>query len=154
MKRAPDGAKAAATAATVPLPWLLDTSAILAFIEDEAGADRVELALRLPTTLVPWPVLLETHYVSLQEKGQAEADRRIALIKQLEVEIVWGMDESTLLTASRLKAAHHVSLADALIAAFAIRRRAVLMHKDPELDALAGLLQMEALPYKASAGGS
>jgi len=154
VKRAPDDAEAAATAEAVPLPWLLDTSAILAFIEDEAGADRVEVALRLPTTLVPWPVLLETHYITLQEEGQAEADRRIALIKQLEIEILWGMDESTLLTASRLKAAHHVSLADAVIAAFAIRRRAVLMHKDPELDALAGLLQMEALPYKASAGGS
>jgi len=154
VKRAPDNAEAAATAATVPLPWLLDTSAILAFIEDEAGADRVEVALRLPTTLVPWPVLLETHSISLQEEGQAEADRRIALIKQLEIEILWGMDESTLLTASRLKAAHHVSLADAVIAAFAIRRRAVLMHKDPELDALSGLLQMEALPYKAGAGGS
>ena len=154
MKRAPDDAEAASTAATVPLPWLLDTSAILAFIEDEAGADRVELALRRPTTLVPWPVLLETHYVSLQEEGQAEADRRIALIKQLEVEVLWGMDESTLLTASTLKATHRVSLADAVIAAFAIRRRAVLMHKDPQFDALAGLLQMEALPYKAGAGGS
>jgi len=123
-------------------------------IQHAAGADRVEVALRLPTTLVPWPVLLETHSISLQEEGQAEADRRIALIKQLEIEILWGMDESTLLTASTLKAAHRVSLADAVIAAFAIRRRAVLMHKDPELDALAGLLQMEALPYKASAGGS
>ena len=148
MKRAPDDAEAAST---VPLPWLLDTSAILAFIEDEAGADRVELALRRPTTLVPWPVLLETHYISLQEEGQAEADRRIALIKQLEVEVLWGMDESTLLTASTLKATHRVSLADAVIAAFAIRRGAVLMHKDPQFDALAGMLQMDALPYKADA---
>ena len=154
MKRAPDDAEAASTAATVPLPWLIDTSAILAFIEDEAGADQVELALRRPTTLVPWPVLLETHYISLQEEGQAEADRRIALIKQLEVEVLWGMDESTLLTASTLKATHRVSLADAVIAAFAIRRGAVLMHKDPEFDALAGMLQMDALPYKADADDS
>ncbi|HUU33945.1 MAG TPA: PIN domain-containing protein [Vicinamibacterales bacterium] len=128
---------------------MLDTSALLSFIEDEAGADRVEQALALPTTLVPWPVLLETHCISLQEDGQAEADRRIALIRQLQVEIVWGMDEATLLTAARLKAGHRVSLADAIIAAFAIRRGAVLMHKDPEFDGLAGLVQMEALPYKA-----
>lgn len=39
-------------------------------------------------------------------------------------------------------------LADAIIAAFALRGDAVLMHKDPELDALAGLVPMEALPYK------
>jgi predicted nucleic acid-binding protein len=76
------------------------------------------------------------------------------LIKQLEVEVLWGMDESTLLTASTLQATHRVSLADAVIAAFAIRRGAVLMHKDPQFDALAGMLQMEALPHKADAGGS
>lgn len=154
MKRALDDTETAATAATGSRPWLLDTSALLSFIEDETGADRVEQALKQPTTLVPWPVLLETHYISLQEEGQAEADRRIALIKQLKVEILWGMDESTLLTASKLKAEHRVSLADAIIAAFAIRRGAVLMHKDPEFDALTGLLPMEALPYKASADSS
>ena len=126
----------------------------MSYIEDEAGADRVEQALKQPTTIVPWPVLLETHYVTLQLRGQAEADRRIALIKQLNVKILWDMDESTLLTASRLKAEHRVSLADAIIAAFAIRRGAVLMHKDPEFDALTGLLPLEALPYKSSADNS
>lgn len=154
MKRARDDTETAATAATGSRPWLLDTSALLSFIEDETGADRIEQALKQPTTLVPWPVLLETHYVTLQKRGQAEADRRIALIKQLKVEILWGMDESTLLTASKLKAERRVSLADAIIAAFAIRRGAVLMHKDPEFDALTGLLPMEALPCKASADSS
>lgn len=154
MKRAPDDTETAATAATGSRPWLLDTSALLSFIEDETGADRIEQALKQPTTLVPWPVLLEMHYVTLQKRGQAEADRRIALIEQLKVEILWGMDESTLLTASKLKAERRVSLADAIIAAFAIRRGAVLMHKDPEFDALTGLLPMEALPYKASADSS
>ena len=130
------------------ISYLLDTSALLSFIEDEAGADRVEEVLRKPTTMLPWPILMETYYVTLQEEGQAEADRRIALIKQLKVIILWDMDEATLLTAARLKAEHRVSLADAIIAAFAIRRDAVLMHKDPEFDALTGLLPMEALPYK------
>ena len=130
-------------------PYLLDTSALLSFIEDEAGADRVEEVLRKTTTMLPWPILMETYYITLQEEGQAEADRRIALIKQLKVIILWDMDEATLLTAARLKAEHRVSLADAIIAAFAMRRDAVLMHKDPEFDALTGLLPMEALPYKS-----
>jgi predicted nucleic acid-binding protein len=130
------------------LPYLLDTSAILSFIEDEAGADRVEEVLKKSTTLLPWPVLLEIYYITLQEEGQAEADRRIALLKQLKVMVLWNMDEATLLTAARLKAEYRVSLSDAIIAAFAIRNGAVLIHKDPEFDALTGLLPMEALPYK------
>jgi predicted nucleic acid-binding protein len=97
---------------------------------------------------VPWPILLEMYYITLQEEGQSEADRRFALIKQLKVNILYDMDESIVLTAARLKSRHHVSLADAIIAAFAIRKDAILIHKDPEFEALTGLLKMEALPYK------
>jgi uncharacterized protein len=129
--------------------YLLDTSALLTFIEDEPGSDRVEEVLKDATILLPWPVLMETYTITLQEKGRAEADRRYALLRQLRAEILWAMDEPILLTAARLKAEHHVSLADAVVAAFAIRNNAVLIHKDPEFDALDGLLPMEALPYKA-----
>jgi predicted nucleic acid-binding protein len=129
--------------------YLLDTSALLTFIEDEPGSDRVEEVLKDAAILLPWPILMETHTITFQEKGRAEADRRYALIRQLRAEILWAMDEPILLTAARLKAEHHVSLADAVVAAFAIRNNAVLIHKDPEFDALAGLLPMEALPYKA-----
>ncbi len=149
MNKASDEVKTSSIVEEESSPYLLDTSALLSFIEDEAGADRVEKALKQSTTLLPWMVLLETYYITLQEEGQAEADRRIALIKQLKVKIVWDMDEPTLLTAGRLKADHRVSLADAVIAAFAIRRAAVLMHKDPEFEALTGLLPMESLPYKS-----
>jgi len=129
--------------------YLLDTSALLTFIEDEDGSDRVEELLKGTGILLPWPVLMETYYITLQKKGRAEADRRYALIRQLKADILWAMDEPILLTAARLKAEHHVSLADAVVAAFAIRNNAVLIHKDPEFEALAGLLPMEALPYKS-----
>jgi len=132
------------------LPFLLDTSALFTFIEDEDGADRVEQALNQVTTLVPWTVLMETYYITLQEEGQAEADRRIALIRTLKVRILWDMNESMLLTAAKLKAEYHISLADAIIAAYAIRYNAVLIHKDPEFEALTGLLRMEVLPYKSA----
>ncbi|MDO9034030.1 MAG: PIN domain-containing protein [Methanoregula sp.] len=150
MKKAADAGKRSSVETVPANPYLLDTSALLSFIEDEAGADRVEQVLKLATTLIPWPVLLETYYITIQEAGQAEADQRIALIKQLNVKILWDMDEPTLLIAAKLKASHRISLAEAIIAAFAIRRVAVLMHKDPEYDALTGLLPMEALPYKPS----
>ena len=58
------------------------------------------------------------------------------------------MDEPTLLTASRFKARFRISLADALIAAFAVRQEAILVHKDPELEALAEIVPQEILPYK------
>ena len=128
--------------------YLLDTSALLTLIEDEDGAERVEQVLIGKNALLPWPALLEVYYVSRQECGEAEADRRYALIKQLDATILWHMDEPTLLTAGRLKAAYRVSLADAMIAAFALLQDAVLIHKDPEYEALAEQVRLEALPYK------
>jgi predicted nucleic acid-binding protein len=127
---------------------LLDTSAVLALLEDEPGADAVEEYLRRPDTVVPWPVLLELYTVSLREHGQAEADARLAMLKHLDVRIPWDMDEVTVLTAARLKVGHRISLADAMIAAFAVRLRAVLVHKDPEYESLTGAVVLEPLPYK------
>lgn len=128
--------------------YVLDTSALLAFIENEEGAGRVESILRGEKVLLPFLVLLEVHYITRQERGQGEADRRYALLKQLPCEILWQLDEPTLLTASRFKAGHRLSLADAMIAAVAHRQQATLIHKDPEYAALAEELDLEALPYK------
>ena len=132
-----------------PERYLLDTSALLTLIEDEAGAERVEHLLTHSQVLLPYLVLLEAYYVTQQERGPAEADRRYALIRHLPATILWEMDEPTLITAARLKAGHRLSLADALIAAFVLQQGAILVHKDPEFESLAGQLALEALPYKA-----
>lgn len=127
--------------------YLLDTSAVLTFLEDEAGAERVEALLRHEQVLLPYLALLETYYITLQEKSEDVADKRYALLKQLPVTILWDVDEPTLLTAGRFKAYYRLSLADAIIAAFAARQEALLVHKDPELEALKELVQQEILPY-------
>jgi predicted nucleic acid-binding protein len=127
---------------------LLDTSAILTLLEDEEGAQRIESLLRREEILLPFLALLETYYITLQEQSEDVADRRYALLKQLPANILWNVDEPTLLTAGRLKASYRLSLADALIAAFAVRHRAVLVHKDPEMAALSKIVQLETLPYK------
>ena len=129
-------------------PYLLDTSAILTLLEDEEGAQRVETLLRREEVLFPFLALLETYYITLQEHTEDVADQRYALLKQLPKEILWSVDEPTLLTAGRLKAAHRLSLADALIAAFAVQHQAILVHKDPEMAALKDAVEMEFLPYK------
>jgi len=49
--------------------------------------------------------------------------------------------------AGRFKAVHRVSLADALIAAFAAEARTILIHKDPEYEALSRSVKQETLPY-------
>ncbi len=58
------------------------------------------------------------------------------------------MTDEVLLLAARVEARHRLSLADALIAAFAADARATLVHKDPEYEALEGEVAQERLPYE------
>ena len=128
--------------------YVLDTSALLTLIEDEDGADRVEKALKEGKIIISWMSLLEVLYISLQETGEEVAMQRYAMLKELDAEIAWEMDEPLLIAAARLKASRRLSLADAIIAALAIQRNAILLHKDPEYQALHGMARLEALPYK------
>lgn len=137
-----------------PKQFVLDTSALLTLIEDEAGADRVYEVIEDKQAVVPWVALLEMSYISQQERGQDEAERRYAFIKTLPLTIVWEADEAILLQASRLKASHRISLGDSIIAAHAIRLKAVLLHKDPEFESLSEKVAQETLPYKSRAKNS
>jgi predicted nucleic acid-binding protein len=117
-------------------------------IEDEDGADRVQALLTEEQVLIPWSALMEVYYITLQERRQAEADQRYALIKLLPATILWNVEEAVLLTAGNLKAQYRLSFADALVAAFAAQHKAILLHKDPEFEPLADQVTLEALPYK------
>jgi len=70
------------------------------------------------------------------------------MLRHLSATEIWSVDEPTLLTAARLKARFRLSLADALIAAFAVRKDAVRVHKDPEFEALGKQVRQEILPYR------
>jgi len=128
--------------------FVLDTSALMTFIEKEAGAERVRDVLLKQTIIIPWLSILETVYISQRELGEEEALTRYALLTKLDAEIIWDADEALLLNAARIKSTHSLSLADSVIAAIATQRNAILLHKDPEYEPLQDVLEMEILPFR------
>ena len=132
--------------------FLLDTSAILALTDQEEGFERVEELLdRAANGGVDVSVcamsLMEIFYITLQEEGEDRAARLVALVKAWPVRWIYP-DERVLLFAGRLKAFHHLSFADALIAGTARLSDAVLVHKDPEFEQIAEEVPLLGLPYK------
>jgi predicted nucleic acid-binding protein len=103
--------------------YVLDTSSIFAFTDQEDGADEVERLLdaakqhkcRLEICAMS---LMELYYITLRERGEDEATRLVALVKSWPVVWIYP-DEKILLPATVLKASYHLSVADALIAAVA-----------------------------------
>lgn len=132
--------------------FLLDTSAILALTDQEDGAQTVEALLERAAAAecaveICAASLMELYYISLQETNEDEAVQLVGIVKSWPVTWVYP-DEKALMLAGRIKAFHRLSFADALIAAVAKLRGATLVHKDPELVALAPELALLSLPYK------
>lgn len=128
-------------------PHLLDTSAIFCLIDDEPGSDAVESVLQKEPVFASFISYLEFLYVRHQEEGEARAEEDYARLKALPIQVVESDGELRVM-AARIKATQRLSLGDAWVAATAERLGAVLVHKDPEFDALSGRLRMLRLPSK------
>jgi predicted nucleic acid-binding protein len=68
-----------------------------------------------------------------------------------ESRAVWldRVPDAVLVVTGTLKARQRISLADAIIAAFAAVAGATLVHKDPEYESLVDVVRQEHLPDKA-----
>ena len=132
--------------------YVLDTSAIFAFTDNEEGADEVERLLEAARARqcvldVCAISLMELAYITQREQDEDKAARLIAVVKAWPVAWVYP-DEKALLQAAKIKATHRLSVADALIAAVAKLSHAILVHKDPEFEALAAEVRLLSLPFK------
>jgi predicted nucleic acid-binding protein len=128
--------------------FVLDTSAVLALLEGEHGAQAVRDIIARGSAVLPWIAALELHYITGREVSTEEADARLVLLRSAGVAMRTMDGDRLLRQASALKAAFPISLADALIAAVAVTENATLVHKDPEYETLTGHVRMLALPFK------
>ena len=132
--------------------YVLDTSAILTFTQDEEGNRIVEdvlLGIKKHKNIVyiSFVTLTELYYVVWQHKGESFAKELAVLVKSLPIHRVDSSERLALL-AGRIKANYSLSLADSFVAATAMEKEAILVHKDPEFEALSKQIQLCPLPYK------
>ena len=121
--------------------FCLDTSAILTLRDDEPGAERVAMLLDGPDPCFACFITrMEVLYRVWKDEG--ERSGRLAYEQLQSLPIQWvDQTEPLLLEASRIKALHRLSVADAWITAAALLGRATLLHKDPEFEAITELDQ-------------
>lgn len=131
------------------LTHLLDTSAWLAHVFNEAGADEVTALFANSEAAVGVSVLslLETHG-RLRNRGQGDEYEEMLEIYRRLFDKILPVDEAIVLRAISLRetAATRLPAIDALIAATAAHHRAILVHRDPHFAALpADAVQQAAL---------
>jgi ribonuclease VapC len=121
---------------------VLDSWALMAFFEDDAGAEIVEELLlnaeesgkSLLMCVVNWG---EVWYNIARRQGPLVADRFINDIDKMAIEIVDADVELTML-AAKFKAKHAMAYADCYAAALARLRKADLVTGDREFKLVAG----------------
>lgn len=121
--------------------YVLDTSALLALRDNEAGADEVADLLYQAQDgniecLGCFITLMELYYRIWRDENARAG--RLAYEQSRKLPITWLHEDQTLLEkAAEIKATQPLSLADAWIVACALLHEATLVHKDPELARLA-----------------
>ena len=129
---------------------VLDTSAIVAYLYDEEGADVAEEVIfaRTDALLVPFIAMMEVEYKLIRDGEDVE--ERISWILEWPIRVVES-DEEWRRAAARVKAPGRLSVADAWVASLALLNDAVLVHKDPEFDVVADLKHLR-LPSRSRQG--
>jgi len=121
--------------------YVLDSYALIGFLENEKFASRVERLLkqaRKGKTLVYLHALHlgEVHYITLREQSQNMADLAYARIRSFPIRYIDIIDDELLRKAAWFKANYPISYADASAAALAIIHNSSLLTGDPEFKKL------------------
>lgn len=119
--------------------YLLDTSAIIAYLSAEKGGNRIK-GIKNQAAL-PFIALSELYYVIWNRKGKAEADRIYGLVKSWHLSVLMPSEE-VIITAGRLKTLYKLGIADSYIAAFASVHSLELVTKDKDYNILNGKIKL------------
>lgn len=129
--------------------YMLDSFALLAYLQDEPVASRVEKILenaakakcRLLLSIINLGELL---YMTERRGGIVKAQDALALIRQLPIQVV-SVEEQIVFSAAHIKANYTLSYADAFVVAMALQESAIILTGDPEFQSVENLVTVEWL---------
>jgi len=129
--------------------FILDACALLRWLQDEQGANRVEGFLNGAATgqyqvLMHSMNLGEVIYIIAKDFGWELAQRKKEEIGLLPIRVL-PFSESNFWYAVELKAHHSMSYADCFAAAAAIHEQATLLTSDPEFEEVRHLVTIEQI---------
>jgi predicted nucleic acid-binding protein len=129
---------------------VLDTWAVLAYLDGEPGAQHVRQVLRSArrkqaVVLLSLIAYGECLYVIEREQGWHHAQRAVGIIDQLALHVM-PVDRSLVFEAADVKARCPISYADAFSVALARRNQGRVMTGDPEFKAVESEVTVHWLP--------
>ena len=111
---------------------VLDACTLIAYFNDELGAEVVSAALQdVAHIWISAVNLLEIAYDAVKRTGDATSALRVMeMVSELPLQIHWHLDPEMIESAAGFKARFRISMADAVALALAAKHRAPLMTCD------------------------
>lgn len=133
-----------------PTVYVLDTFAVVAYLNNESAAPMVRDLLRNAKRRQAqiWLSIInygESLYVIERARGLNGAQKAIGVIDQLPIAIAEASRELTFL-AAHLKAQHPMSFADSFSAALAKAKNGILLTGDKEFKTIESMVSIQWLP--------
>lgn len=127
--------------------YMMDSFAMIAFFENEPGAERVERILksildrkaRGYMSVINWG---EIYYNTMREQGVEMAEDVIRQFKKYSIELI-DADQQLTYDAAKLKGKYKIAYADCFAAALAMRLNAFVVTGDPEFKKLDNEVKIE-----------
>lgn len=128
---------------------VLDSFAILAWLQNESGADRVEALLtqaqRRKTSLLLNVINLgEVYYRLARQHGHPLAHTIIRQLETVPIQL-YPCDHDLAIEATKIKADYPMAYADAFAVATALKEHAVIITGDPEFRSVEHLVTIDWL---------
>jgi len=132
--------------------YVLDSFAMIAYFEDEPGADKVSEILRAVMnrkakgfmSIINWG---EMYYNTMREQGVEEAEKVLTQFDKYPIKLIEA-DRRLTYEAAKLKARYKIAYADCFAAALTLSLNALLITGDPEFNKLAQELSIEWIATK------
>ena len=132
--------------------YVLDTSALLTFIENEEGVEEVETLFKQALDgrielFISIISSIEIFYISFREQGERIANERLELIEDLPI-VQEALTNKLIKIIGKIKTNKNISFADSCIAGLSKLKEAFLVHKDTEYECIENEVKQHKLPYK------
>jgi ribonuclease VapC len=122
--------------------YVLDSYAMIAYFEDEPGADRVALVLKQLVkgrakgfmSVVNWG---EVYYNTMREQGISEAEKVILQLDKFPIQIV-DVNKELAYEAAKLKGEFRIAYADCFAVALSVKLGAAIVTGDSDFKKLQG----------------
>lgn len=136
--------------------YVLDSFALLCFLDDDPGANDIQALLESARTqncelFMNVVNLSEVYYTTKRRNGGEQASQVLSLIDSFPMTFE-NADRALALLAGDIKAKAAISLADCFCAASAKRRSATVVTGDPEFEEIEGEIKIKWLPRKPRKG--